>query len=205
MAKFKNGQLTGLIGSVVAVRMKNEQILRSAPRKRSTNSWSDKQKLNWKRFGILIDFWNRFRFTKVQKIWKMADEGGRGINLFIKTNLPAFGPEGELVEPSRLHFSAGKLPLPHSFNAVRNIEDPSKIEVSWDNNPEPGPRRADDELVVMTSKDGYYSGPVSTGVWRRAGSATIQLSPELETAQAVYLSFASEKRGMYSEDRYFGI
>jgi len=85
---------------------KKVQIIRSAPRKRSKNSWSDKQKLNWKRFGAMVTFWKQFKYTPMQKIWKIADEGGRGINLFIKTNMPAFGAEGELLDPSRLHFSA---------------------------------------------------------------------------------------------------
>lgn len=205
MAKFKNGQITGLIGGIVAIPGKEEQILRSAPRKRSKKSWSGKQKLIRSRFGMLTEFWNRFRFKPVQKIWKIADEGKRGINLFISVNSPAFGPLGELIDQGRLHFSAGKLPLPHRLTAKRSESDPAKIEVSWDHDPEPGAGRADDVLRMMVSKEGKYSGPVDTGVWRRSGSALVQLPAGMETAEAVWLSFASDRREMYSQDQYFSI
>jgi hypothetical protein len=205
MAKLKNGQISGLIGAIVAVPGKDEQILRSAPRKRSKESWSDKQTKVRSRFSMLVEFWNKFNHTPVQKIWKIADEGKRGINPFISINSPAFGADGELTDPEKLHFSAGKLPLPHRFKAKRSESDPTKIEVTWDHEPEPGAGMSDDVLRMMISKEGKYSGPVNTGVWRRAGSAVVQLPAGLETAEAVWLSFASDKRRMYSGDQYFQI
>lgn len=200
MAILKNGALSGMIGNLVAVRVKDMQIIRMAPRSRSV--WSDKQKQTWKRFGALTDFWNVFRYTQVQKIWKISDKGSRGINLFIKTNMPAFGPEGELINPERLHFSAGRLPLPYRFTAVRNPQDPDMIVVTWDNTTPSEAALPDDELRMMIAGNGIFTGPVSTGFLRKAGTAVIQ-SVELATAEAVYLSFASDKRKMYSEDQYF--
>ena len=205
MAKFKNGQISGLIGGIVAIPGKEEQILRSAPRKRSKNSWTDSQNQVRSRFALLVEFWKQFKSTPVQKIWKVADKGKRGINLFIHTNSPAFGALGELIDQCNLHFSAGELPLPHRFTAKRSEEYPAKIEVSWDHDPEPGTGMQDDELRMMASKEGKYSVPVNTGVWRRAGSAEIQLPAGMETAEAVWLSFGSERRKMYSEDQYFQI
>ena len=78
MAILINGQISGLLGSIVSVPMPGKTILRSAPRKRSKRSWSRKQKQNRSRFGMLTEFWNRFRFTPVQKIWKIADKGKEG-------------------------------------------------------------------------------------------------------------------------------
>jgi hypothetical protein len=203
MAILKNGtQISGLIGGVVAVCGKDLQILRKAPRSRSV--WSEKQQQTWNRFRALTDLWNGFRFTPVQQIWKIADKGQRGINLFIKTNMPAFDPDGMLIDHERLHFSAGKLPLPHLLSTARSMEGPAKIEVKWDNTLAPGGARSDDELMIMIAGAGKFSGPVATGVTRKAGSAVIQ-SPDLETAQAVHLSFASDKRKMYSWDQYFSL
>jgi hypothetical protein len=199
---INGGQLSGLIGGVVAVRGKDLQILRSAPRKR--NRWSGKQLQTWERWKALTTLWNRFRFTTVQQIWKIADKGQRGINLFISTNMPAFDPDGVLVDQERLHFSAGRLPLPHNFMVARSFEDPGKIEVSWDTAPAPGGARSDDELMMMIGGNGNFKGPVATGFPRKAGSAVIQ-SADIETADAVYLSFASEKRKIYSWDQYFKI
>lgn len=205
MAIFENGQLSGLIGPVVAVRGKKKQIVRSAPSKANSKKRSKKQELNQNRFGAVVTFWNQFKYSLIQKIWKIADEGGRGINPFISTNMPAFGADGQLLDPSRLHFSAGQLPLPHRFTAVRSSEDPVRIMVSWDKDPEPGAGRADDHLMLLAAKEGSYSALLNTGTERRAGSAIIDLPLGMETAEAVYLSFGSEKRGLYSEDVWFGI
>jgi hypothetical protein len=203
MAILKNGgQLSGLMGGIVAVKGKDMQILRSAPRSRSV--WSEKQIQTWNRFRALTEFWNRYRFTAVQNIWKIADKGQRGINLFIKTNMPAFDPDGVLVDPERLHFSAGRLPLPHNFMAVRSAENHEKIEVSWDIAPAQGGARSDDELMMIIAVNGNFKGPVATGFMRKAGTAVIQ-SEDLGTAVAVYLSFASDKRKMYSWDQYFAL
>ena len=40
------------------------------------------------------------------------------------------------MEVEKLHFSAGKLPLPHYFTAVKN--NPGEIKVSWDPDRQPG-------------------------------------------------------------------
>ena len=202
MAIFRDGgELSGMVGNLVVVQMKNKKVLRMAPRKRS--HWSEKQKQTWKRFRAQTEFWNRL--PQVHHIWKIADEGNRGINFFIKTNNPAFGPEGEIIDLERLHFSAGKLPLPHRFTAVRSLDDQGKIVVSWDNDPQPGLGRDNDELMMIATLDGEFKGPVNTAIRRKAGTAEISLPQGFEIAQAIYLSFASEKRGFYSDDQFFGI
>ena len=205
MAIFENGHFSGLIGPVVGIPDKKKQIWRSAPSKGNPKKRSKKQKLNQNRFGAVVTLWKQFRYTPVQKIWKIADEGRRGINLFISVNMPAFGAEGQLLDPGRLHFSAGHLPLPHRFTAVRSLEDPAKIAVSWNNDQQPGAGRSDDRLMLIAAKDGNYSALLNTGVDRRTGTAVLNLPEGMETAQAVYLSFGSEKRGMYSQDVYFEI
>jgi hypothetical protein len=199
MAKIINGQLTGLLGALVAVRTKNGAVLRSAPRER--RKWSFKQHQTWKRFTALTNLWNTFKYTQLQKIWKIADRGGRGINLFIQTNMPAFGTEGELMEVGKLHFSAGKLPLPHYLTAVKS--NPGEIKVLWDPARQPGEGRGEDLLVMQFVKDEIFSKQLNTGVQRKTGSAALQLPAGFENSQGVYLSFANEKRGMYSGDQYF--
>ena len=59
--------------------------------------------------------------------------------------------------------------------------------------------------MMLEARDGKNSALQNTGVDRRTGIAVVNLPEEMETVQAVYLSFGSEKRGMYSEDMYFGI
>lgn len=130
MAKFKgNGVLTGMVGNLVIANYKNgKTVLRKAPRERK---FTEKQKQNWQRFAAVTALWKSFQGSPVQEIWKVAEEGRRGINLFINANSPAFSSEGVITDPDRLHFSAGSLPLPHNLTAQRVTGDPDKIEVTW--------------------------------------------------------------------------
>jgi hypothetical protein len=203
MAILKNGQISGLVGSVVGAPTNGVQVLRSAPRKRSKKSWSPKQVQSRGRFSALVEYWNRFRFIEIQQVWKLADKGKRGINLFISINAGAFDVTGELTDPSRLHFSTGSLPLPFLISVERSLSDPSKVEIGWDNSPEPGPARSDDELQMLAWKDDQYSRLTHTGVKRKAGSAVVQLPAGFETAQAVWISFGSVKKNIYSDDIRF--
>jgi len=199
------GGFSGLVGNAVIVQMEGKQVLRSRPGKRGKNGWSERQKMNWKRFSTVSAFWRQFRNTPIQKIWKSAEDSKRGLNLFIKANMPAYGPGGELVDPERLHFSAGRLPLPHKFTAVRDSVDPEKVVVSWQDDPGSGIAKPKDELMMMISNEGKFKGPIATGVFRKQQTAVIQLPAGIGAVQGIYLFFGSEERGMYSADQYFGI
>ena len=110
MAKIRgrSGEgLSGLVGNLVFYSYNGKQYVRTVPRKRAKNSWSESQKLTWKRFTSVKAFWGRFDYSPVQGIWKVAEKGKRGDNLFVSVNMPAFGPDGTLIDPERLHFSAG--------------------------------------------------------------------------------------------------
>jgi len=203
MAMFKGGTggiLSGMVGNVVVVNYRNGKVvLRSAPRKRK---FTELQKQNWKRFGALTSFWGQFDSSPVQQIWQVAEEGRRGINLFINANSPAFNPEGIPEDISRLHFSAGKLPLPYKMTAQRAADDPNRVEVAWIDD-EHGLAYSDDQLMMMAAHEGKFTGPVATGALRKHESAVIQLPLVTGTVEGIYLFFASEKRKLYSPDQYF--
>lgn len=129
----------------------------------------------------------QFRNSPIRAIWKGAVEGQRGNNLFIKTNMRAFGPDGTLVDPERLHFSAGQLPLPFKFMAARSSGDPLKVEVIWQDDPGSSLTRSDDELMMMVGHDGEFAGPMATGALRKQESAVIQLPSVTGTVHGIYL------------------
>ncbi len=204
MAIIKGGKaLSGLVGSVVVANYKNgKSVLRSRPRKRK---YSDKQKQNWQRFSAVSSFWGQFRWSPIQQIWKVAEEGRRGNNLFINANAPAFNADGVIEDLGRLHFSAGKLPVPQHLTAQREPGDPQKVDVSWQNDSESSAARSDDELMMMVSHDGKFAGPVATGAVRKQQSAVVTLPTVSGTIEAIWLFFASDKRNLYSPDQYFRI
>ena len=204
MAIIKGGgALTGLVGNVVVVKYKDGRtILRTRPRDRK---YSDKQKQNWNRFSAVSSFWSQFQWSPVQQIWNVAEEGRRGNNLFINANAPAFSNEGVIEDLERLHFSAGRLPLPHHLTAQRDQGDPQKVDVNWQEDSEIPVAASDDELMMMVSHDGKFSGPVATGAKREQQSAVVTLPTVSGTIDAIWLFFASEKRKLYSPDQYFRI
>jgi hypothetical protein len=197
--------LSGLVGNVVFYSFNGETYFRSVNRKRAKNSWSERQVMHRERFRAIKAFWGRFANSPIQAIWKVAQQGKRGDNLFVSINIQAFGPDGVLIDPERLHFSAGQLPLPYRFTAVRSASDPDKVEVSWQDDPGSAIARSDDQLMMMAGHDGEFAGPIATGALREQESAVIQLPTLSGTVQGIYLFFASEKRKMYSMDQYFGI
>lgn len=208
MAKVNGGKesmISGLIGPVVFVNFNGKHYVRKAPRERSKNSWSEEQEKARNRFKEVNAFWKRFYYTPVKPIWDLAAEGMRGVNLFVKINTSAFGADGTIKDLDRLHFSAGKLPLPHKLKALRSAEDPQKIEVIWENDSENGPAASNDELIMMIAHEGNFTGPFKTGVQRKTAAAVISLPPGCENAEGIYLFFGNEKRKLYSVDQWFGI
>jgi hypothetical protein len=205
MGKIIGGNIAGGVGNLIFYSYNGNNYVRTAPGKRSKKSWSDRQVQNRKRFSALNAFWMQFRNTKIGQIWRVAEEGKKGHSLFISANSPAFGPDGALIDSERLHFSAGKLPLPHLLTANRVPGDPDKVEVGWQYDPGSVTAWSDDELMMMVSSDGKFIGPVATGAIRRQESVVIQLPAVTGTIQGIYLFFGSDKRNLYSGDIYFGI
>jgi len=205
MGKIKGGQLSGVAGNMVFYNYNDTEYFRMVPAKRSKNSWSERQILNRQRFSALAAFWVQFRFTQIKLIWQATANGKAANCLFLSANSSAFGPDGALVDPERLHFSAGQLPQAHKLTANRVSGDPEKVEIMWQYDSRRGIAHPDDELMMMVSNDGKFLGPLKTGVIRKQVSAVIQLPAVTGTIQGIYLFFGSEKRKLYSGDIYFGI
>jgi hypothetical protein len=204
--RSKSGEgLSGLVGNVLFFSYKGQTYIRVRPGKRAKNFWSERQLLARKRFAALKAFWRRFDKSPIQEIWRVAEVKMRGDNLFLKTNKTAFGPDGTLTDPERLHLTAGALPLPAKLTAARSAGDPSMLEVTWQDDPGGAIAWDDDELMMMVMHDGDFTGPVATGALRKQESALIDLPTVSGTIEAIWLFFASAKRNLYSQDQYFRI
>jgi hypothetical protein len=205
MGKIIGSNIVGGVGNLIFYSYNGNNYVRMGIRKRSKNSWSAKQVENRKRFRALTDFWLQFKRTQIGQIWRVAEEGKRGHNLFISANSPALGPDGTLLDRERLHFSVGKLPLPHLLMANRVPADPDKVEVTWQYDETNSMAWFDDELMMMVSNDDKFTGPIKTGAIRKQESAVIQLPSGIGTINGIYLFFGSEERKLYSPDMWFGI
>ncbi len=207
MAKIKGEFGTGIrgkAGGLVFSEWKGIQVLKTVP-VRSKNSWSEKQALHRQRFKAINDYCKKYKYTLIPQIWNLAAENGHGYNLFLKANSSAFALDGTLTGIDRLHFSAGRLPLPMQFRAQRSGTDPSKVEVSWINDENLPPVYEHDGLIMVCAYPDHFTDPVETGVQRKAQSALTDLPENPEAITGIWLWFSSPKKDGFSPDQWFQI
>ena len=205
MAKVKGGDISGMVGTLVFLKLNGQGVVRMAPKERPKNSWSDGQTMYRQKVSNLAAFWMKSVPSEIKQIFDLGAEKMTAYNLFLKTNLEAFHADGAQVDLEWLHLSVGKLPLPHKFKAMKAAGDPEKIEVSWQDDSGIGLARPKDELTMVVAHEGKFTNPIATGATRKQQTAVIQLPAEIGTIQGIYLSFSSKERGLYSADQWFGI
>ena len=207
MAHVKGGigsMFSGKVEGLVFVQLNGETITRRAPR-RKKDSWTPAMLLNQKRFREVNNFCGQFKFSLIPQIWNGAAEKMSGYALFLKSNMPAFAPDGSLLDPKLVRLSTGKLTLPPGFIAGRAEVEGSIIEVSWPMDLHNGGIQLKDELMVISAADGQYSEITDTNILRGALNGTFEL-PELPIpATHIYLFFGSRDRRDYSKSVCFEI
>ena len=203
MARIKGGVLKGKIGGTVHSMWNGIEVVRSLPQ-RPKKAWTDRQLLHRQRFKAINEYCAKYKYTLIPLIWNLTAEYGHGYNAFLKANTPAFALDGQLTEVDKLHFSAGKLPLPQQFKAKRSAGDPSKVEVTWVNDENLSQVYSHDELMMITGNPDHFTTPIATGVIRKIGEALIDLPAENENISGIWLFFRAYKEDGYSGDYYFG-
>ena len=196
--------VSGKVGPVVFYQLRGKSYVRTV-QVRKKNSWTPKQKLMRQRFGKVGKLWNQLKSMHVTGIWNLASEEMNGYAYFMKLNLPAFAPDGSLIDPRELQLSTGKLRLPLDFQAIRTAAGSSTIQVSWLNDPYLKQVRLQDELRVVSYANGIYSVMSPTGLDRSAQSGTFTLPIKPAEATHVYLFFASQDKLEYTESVCFEI
>lgn len=207
MARVKGGiaqGLSGMAGGVVFVLRDGKTYIRSAPQ-RSKSSWTPRQILHRERFKAVNEYCTKYKYTLIPQIWNLAAEHNYGYNLFLKSNMPAFGLDGQLTAVDKLHFSAGKLLLPQQFTAKRSISVSTKVEVAWMNDVNMAKMYNYDELMMVVGYADHSTAPIATGVQRSLCQALIDLPADIENITGIYLFFAAPDRKSYSSDQYFGL
>lgn len=204
MAKLnEDSNISGKLGNTVYVRLKNGQtIMRSMPRV-NPDKRTPAQLRNQERFRLIHKFCAPFKKILIPQIWNDATETDNGYNLFVKTNTPAFGPDGELLDAKKIRLSVGDLLLPEQMQAQREVEGSMMVRVSWQKNSHIGGIALQDELMVISAGDGQYSDIQSTGLKRGGHGGSISLPEQPANVTHVYLFFASQDRRHYSESVCF--
>jgi len=197
--------LSGKLGNLVFVQQGDEVIVRTAPRKRKPDSWSEKQLAHRARFQAVNRYYQSWREQVVKPIWNQAATAKQtGYNLFIKANMPAFDASGTIGDYSLLHFSTGALALPQALTASRTEDSPDIVRLSWKTDCLTRMEHANDELLLVLLQEEERRGPITTGAQRQDGSYELQLPPTPpDKPWHAYLFFRNAAHRIYSPDKYF--
>ena len=200
--------LTGMVGAIVIAHWKGESYMRRAPQ-RPKDNWTPNQLLHRQRFSKVNRFCNQFKYSLIPRIWNDAAVRMSGYALFLKTNMPAFSPDGSVSDPKRIRLSTGKLPWPEGFQVQRMEVGSTILQVSWLKDPHLGGNTLKDELMVISAIDGTYSEITGTGIIRMDLGGTFELPasplPHAPGPQLIYLLFAAKNGRNYSESVCFEV
>jgi hypothetical protein len=128
-----------------------------------------------------------------------------GFAFFLRSNMPAFAPDGSLEDAKKLRLSTGKLTWPEEFEVHRAAEQANTIVVNWAKDKRLGGIHLKDELMGISAGNGHYSDVISTGIRRGALNGTFQLPVLPAEATHIYLFYGSMDRQNYSESICFEI
>jgi len=91
------------------------------------------------------------------------------------------------------------------LEASRESAGSSAIAVSWKNDPNLKGNRLQDELMIVSAADGHYSVMYPTWLLRSAQNGSFTLPAKPANATHIYLFFASNDGGDYTESVCFEI
>jgi hypothetical protein len=210
MAKMKRpiGDLvSGKIGNVVFVNIKNKSYVRSAPT-RKKDGWSEQQILYRQRLGKIAKLWRSIASEPVKQAWNQVSTEMNGYASFVKANMPALEIDGKLIDPALLTVTEGKLVNPQLLKAEREDQFPGRVKVSWQNDKNSKKERLEDALMALTFADNHFSPLTDTGIKRgdQSGSFTLPLPyPDTAGKLTLFLFMKSNDNSQVSRSISFGM
>lgn len=194
MGKIKNGVLSGKVGSMVFA----GNIVRSLPRHRSANSWSQDQKSQRGKIRAVAKLYRSLRTRVVTPIWKRNKlEGLTAYNQFVQSNIKAFNKSGELADPGKLCLSRGVLDNPFELSTL--TKDENRIVLRWQSDSLDSPERDKDELLAVFFNGKNFSEIIDLGYNRSDDSANIVYPEGFSTNDYMYVFFGNRKWDKFSE------
>lgn len=176
-------------------------VLRSKPRRRKADEWSEKQKQARERFSIISRFAYANKKSMIEPIWNLSPEiRHSGYNLFKKYNNEAFGATGEINDPSALYASNGSLALPIGID-INICKEKLAFELSWTKDKYNYKNQYEDTLVYATLIDNLIFDIVYTDVKRKDLSSVIKIKEYEDLNDYIYIFFTNKDRSAFSNSR----
>lgn len=162
------------------------------------------QQLQRNRMSDAVTFYGIIRTTFLAAGWREAarEKPYSCMNLFIQRNIGGFDGNGQVTDYSRLHFTAGPLPVCDAPEAVYDAGE-GVVWLSWQNRTPLGRARLDDRLVaVVVNGGGEFAvfAPPQLQCLRGEGIAVVPLAAPENPPRWVYVAFVDEAGKTFSDD-----
>ncbi len=201
MASFKNGNIKGKLGKVVAFEQHGRNYLRQAPNRTAAPSPAE---LKNRHLLELLTAWLRPVIPVLRKGFRNYSWNFEGFNAAFSVNYKeALQKNGydSTIDPSLVKISSGDLGLPANLQVSLNDRD---LEFTWTPavNRSQSPR--DRALLLAYSPITSQSFYQLTGAIRYQGHDRLSLSQAQPGTFHIYAAFVAEDGGRQSESQYLG-
>ncbi len=207
MGKINQGILDGVsgkVGNVIGASWKGIDYIRVKPSS-VANPRTPRQMQQRTRFKGVTSTAKQLLDSIVRPIWNKAAVKMSGYNLFVKRNMEAFGPDGTIIDFSKLQMSAGKLPNPYQISVEKTEGVESGVSISWDELSEED-FGGNSLMLVAFDQDGQEIFTDLTGdILRGEGGTDIVLPFDPGTEAHMYIFFTDVERKTFSDSVYFAV
>lgn len=161
------------------------------------------------RLAAVVTLYQSIKETYLCHAWRMEatrKEISSGYNLFISTNLQAYGTDCTVGDFQLLHLTRGVLQTP--FQLRRQEAPAGTLSLTWEPAPWSNYHRNRDELAlaVIYDHEPFRVEIIDhTGITREDGSAAITLEQPLAREAHVYAFFVNTTRDGFSNSTYFNV
>jgi len=176
-------------------------VIKSKPRRRKADEWSDKQRQARVRFNALSYFAFANKTAVINPIWNLSPENRHtGYSLFMKHNSKAFGAIGELTDASLVNVSNGSLPVPTNIS-IKKGEAKKTFDISWSQDEFNFKNQHEDTLVYALLVEDTMIEVNYTNIKREALCSSIEVKEDEDFNDYIYIFFTNKDRTAFSNSR----
>jgi hypothetical protein len=191
------GTIKGAFGNYIGGSWKGRGYVKIRPSS-IANPKTPKQQRQRARFAACTKLSKFLTVDILKPIWKKMAGNITGQNLFMKTNISMFSPDGTITDYENLKVSVGRLPLPENIVVQNDGTTAGAIRITWEDNSGWSIAAATDRLKVV-----YIAGVTAVVMkglvfTRSEELATIQLTGVSGQTVHLYVFFEDEESETYS-------
>lgn len=199
MARYDKNSNSGIIGKLGPLVLTSDSV-RTKPRKRTANNWSDKQKAQRNRMREVASLYKKLKYPIIEYVWLKTMQSARvAYNNFVKHNMDAFDRNGVLADPLMLKLTIGELKLPYNMTTMMSKLNNNILHINWENNLPKEWEGGNDSLMGIFYNGDSFSVPLDFKACRKDNHSVITLPEEFSKGFYLYLFFISPDKTKISD------